>query len=80
MAITIEVRNNNLEKALKDKNWTAALEQGDSYQEKPPAIILDVDETVLDNSIFQARSILNGTSYPTAVSYTHLTLPTKRIV
>ena len=41
------------------------MEQGDSYQEKPPAIILDVDETVLDNSIFQARSILNGTSYPT---------------
>ena len=57
--------SNNLENALKDKNWTAALEQGDSYQEKPPAIILDVDETVLDNSIFQARSILNGTSYPT---------------
>ena len=57
--------SNNLENALKNKNWTAALEQGDSYQEKPPAIILDVDETVLDNSIFQARSILNGTSYPT---------------
>ena len=28
------------------------------------AIILDVDETVLDNVAFQARSILSGLSYP----------------
>ena len=30
----------------------------------PPAIILDIDETVLDNSEHQVRSIRNGTSYP----------------
>ena len=29
-----------------------------------PAIILDVDETVLDNSAFQARTIIEGLSYP----------------
>ena len=55
----------NLDIALKDNNWTAALEQKGNFQEKPAAIILDVDETVLDNSAFQARAIINGTSYPT---------------
>ena len=31
---------------------------------KDPAIIVDVDETVLDNSSFQSRTILSGLSYP----------------
>ena len=31
---------------------------------KPLAIVVDVDETVLDNSPYQARGILNGTGYP----------------
>jgi 5'-nucleotidase (lipoprotein e(P4) family) len=30
----------------------------------PPAIIVDVDETVLDNSPFEARVIVTGESYP----------------
>ena len=51
-------------KGLKDSSWTAALEQVDSFEDKSPAIILDVDETVLDNSNFQARTILSGLSYP----------------
>ena len=40
------------------------IEQKDNYADKPPAIILDIDETVLDNSAFQARTILTGLSYP----------------
>lgn len=33
--------------------------------EKPLAIIVDVDETVLDNSPFEAKSILENSDYPT---------------
>lgn len=31
---------------------------------KPLAVVVDVDETVLDNSPYQARQILSGESYP----------------
>ena len=54
----------NIDKALEDKSWTALINQKKDYQNLPPAIILDIDETVLDNSEHQVRSILNGTSYP----------------
>lgn len=54
-----------LDKALNDLNWTAAIEQKENFKNKPPAIILDIDETVLNNIPFQARSIINGQSYPT---------------
>ncbi len=54
----------NLKDLLKDQNHTAALEQTGDFQNKPPAIILDVDQTVLDNSAYQARLIKNNTSYP----------------
>ena len=53
-----------LDKALLNKKWTAALEQKDNYQTKPPAVILDIDETVLNNIPFQARAIIKGESYP----------------
>lgn len=43
-----------LDKALADKSWTAAMEQDGDYQSKPPAVVLDVDETVLDNSAYEA--------------------------
>lgn len=53
-----------LDMALQDKTWTAALEQKNNFSSKKPAIIVDVDETVLDNSSFQSRTILSGLSYP----------------
>jgi acid phosphatase len=53
-----------LDQAIADTSWKAALEQTDNYQKKPPAVILDIDETVLDNTAFQARTILTGESYP----------------
>jgi len=54
-----------LDRALNDVTWTAATEQKDNFENKPPAIILDIDETVLNNVPFQARSIMDGQSYPT---------------
>ena len=55
---------NNIDRALEDKSWTALEYQDKDYEDLPPAIILDIDETVLDNSEHQVRSIKNGTSYP----------------
>jgi 5'-nucleotidase (lipoprotein e(P4) family) len=52
-----------LDQALADKNWTAIEEQGADYQGKPPAVILDVDETVLDNSMYQAWMVQNNKGF-----------------
>jgi acid phosphatase len=53
-----------LEQALTDPSWTAApREQTGAYQSLPPAIILDVDETILDNSRYQAWMALEGTTF-----------------
>ncbi len=65
-ALTLQIYNNaaiHLERALADKNWTAATEQNGDYQNLPPAVILDVDETVLDNSAYEAQLINSGRSY-----------------
>lgn len=53
----------NLDIALRNKNWTAALEQRGAYQNLPPAVIFDVDETVLDNSPYQGYLINYGQAY-----------------
>ena len=60
---TYKVAQQVLDQALADLNWSALPGQT-KYQNKKPAIILDVDETVLDNLAYQARGILDGTSYP----------------
>ena len=54
-----------LDEAIEDPTWTASTEQAQmaDFGDLPPAVILDVDETVLDNSAFQARLIQSGTSY-----------------
>lgn len=54
----------NLDEAIEDASWTAAPEQT-SAPDLPPAIILDLDETVLDNSPYQARLIEEGATYET---------------
>jgi len=50
------------EEALRQPAWTACLEQTDPdrYAALPPAVIVDVDETMLDNSAFAARQIRAG--------------------
>ena len=53
-----------LDEALADKTWTAApVEQTGNFQDFPPAIILDVDDTILNTSPYQARNITTGTSF-----------------
>ena len=61
---TFKAARQALDKALADPSWNA-LPGAHDYQKKKPAIILDVDETVLDNTAYQARMILDGTRYPT---------------
>jgi acid phosphatase len=46
-----------LDAALADPRWTAAIEQQGDASQLPAAVIVDVDETVLDNSYYQARLI-----------------------
>ena len=53
-----------LDQGLADPNWTAApREQSGAYQSLPPAIILDVDETIVDNSGYQAWMALKDTTF-----------------
>jgi 5'-nucleotidase (lipoprotein e(P4) family) len=52
-----------LDAALKDPRWTAAIEQPAMTAALPPAVVLDIDETVLDNSPFQARNVRDNAPY-----------------
>jgi 5'-nucleotidase (lipoprotein e(P4) family) len=52
-----------LDQALKDKTWTAASEQTGNFSSLPPAIICDIDETLLDNSKYQAWNVTAGTTF-----------------
>ncbi len=54
-----------LDAAIKDKAWDALPkdERTAPIAKLPPAVVLDVDETVLDNSPYQARLIRDGKDY-----------------
>jgi 5'-nucleotidase (lipoprotein e(P4) family) len=53
-----------LDQALKDRKWTAApAEQTGKFGKLPPAVVLDVDETLLDNSAYQAWNITADTDF-----------------
>ena len=55
-----------LDEALADKNWTAAPgEQKGDYQNLPPAVVLDVDETLIDNSLYQVWMLKNNQTFST---------------
>ena len=58
-----EAASRRLAAALTDPSRTAALEQQGSFAELLPAVIVDVDETVLDNSPYQARLLIEGQVY-----------------
>lgn len=51
----------NLVKAIGDRSWTAALEQESGYESLPPAVIMDIDETVVDNSPYFASKMVDAT-------------------
>jgi len=59
---TFRLAKQALDNALADPSWSAL--PGQDIQNKKPAIIVDVDETVLDNTAYEARMILDGTKYP----------------
>jgi acid phosphatase len=44
--------------ALEDPDWNVVLERNDQDRELPPAIIVDIDETILNNAGHAARSII----------------------
>lgn len=55
-----------LDEALADRNWTAApAEQKGDFQNLPPAVVLDVDETVLDNSKYEVWLMRADQSFST---------------
>ena len=57
----------HLDTALAEKNWDALVpgerDNAGSTAALPPAVIMDVDETVLDNSPYQARLVRGGKEY-----------------
>jgi acid phosphatase len=56
-----------LDQALSDMSWTAApAEQTGDFADHPPAIVLDVDDTVLNTSAYQAWNVTAGTSFTPA--------------
>lgn len=56
-----------LDEALADPEWDAIdpAERSAAAAGLPPAIIFDIDETILDNSAYQARLVLSGDEYAT---------------
>ncbi len=52
---------------LQDRKWSAdevqVVDRG--FENKPPAIILDIDETVLDNSAYNGRNVVGAKPYTT---------------
>ena len=62
-ANTIQAYNTALryiDAALADRKWTAAKEQIGDCSSLPPAIVMDIDETVLDNSRYMGKVVLEG--------------------
>jgi acid phosphatase len=49
--------------ALADPGWTAEPTQTGEFSALPPAVVMDIDETVLDNSEPQAEMLLAGTCF-----------------
>ena len=52
-----------LDAALADPTWVGATEDSSSGAAQPPAVILDLDETAIDNTAYEARMITRGIQY-----------------
>ena len=52
-----------LDQALADKSWTAATEQTGDFADLPPAVILDADETAIDNGAYESWLVKTGNDY-----------------
>ena len=64
-AQTYRAATGHLDAALKQADWDALVpeERGNPARGLKPAVILDIDETVLDNSPYQARLVRDGAEY-----------------
>ena len=60
---TYAAAGERLDQALADPSWTAALEQAPGFELLPPAVILDVDETVLESTTYTAQRLAAGEGY-----------------
>jgi 5'-nucleotidase (lipoprotein e(P4) family) len=62
---TYRAAADRLDAALKEPNWDALVpeERSNAATGLKPAVVMDVDETVLDNAPYQARLIRNGKEY-----------------
>ena len=62
---TYRAAADRLDEALRQPNWDALVpeERGNDAKGLKPAVVMDVDETVLDNSPYQARLIRDGKEY-----------------
>lgn len=63
---TYDAAERNLEEAVKAVTVSAVVEQPAPHTSLPPAVIMDIDETVLDNSGYDAKLILENSSYSSA--------------
>ncbi len=57
------VATRTLDRALADPTWSALVSPPAGAPDRPPAVIVDVDETVLDNTRYQARLVLENARY-----------------
>src|SRR5688572_12276595 len=64
---TYAAAKRQLDAALADRAWTGAEEEKNEDASQPPAVILDLDETTLDNSGFEIRAIRRGITYDKAL-------------
>lgn len=55
----------NLDRALRTPGWDALVpeERANAARDLKPAVVMDIDETVLDNSPYQARLVRDGGEY-----------------
>ena len=53
----------HLDRALADRQWTALPTQTENFQNLPPAVIVDVDETVIDTTKFQSQMVRTQTRF-----------------
>lgn len=60
---TYAAARRQLDAALADPSWSGAEEEKNEVPGQPPAVILDLDETTLDNASYEARAIRAGTTY-----------------
>ncbi len=63
---TYETARRTLDAALADRTWTAATEQTGDFSRLPPAIVVDVDDTVLDTTDYMVERARVGDAFSKA--------------